>query len=442
MLKRIIAVAAFTGTSHAISLITISYVLRNLGEEITGMMGLVDSTILVMAVVISFGIQLSVNRNVATQTTWRSNYRLAQSARIVVGLLIIGFGVISYLLQKDITKYIYLAAPLIALNGDYALYGNGKPVHAAMLSFFRVAIPNMGILIASQFVGTNVIYVYMVLAGTGIFIAGMLAAYFNKVKYFFPPRSDFYKFYMKYYKVGLFQIAAVLMITGMLTVAKGFYPVAIIGLVYGGLKYFEVFKGGLRILVQAFFKELTIERVNMRIDKTGMIAGALVSIPFLIYPKTTLSIIYGDAYIGYEAIIIIFGAAMLVATLSTSAGTFALLKKYDNLNLFAYLTSLGLSILTMIVFSYTQQLELGIPLAILAGEVCLITILGTKLGGFKYFLDRFKFLLKLLPPILIAIGLKFVLINQLHALVISAAIFAVSVLYFFRKIIFEPIQKN
>jgi hypothetical protein len=232
------------------------------------------------------------------------------------------------------------------------------------------------------------------------------------------------------------------MITGMLTVAKGFYPVAIIGLVYGGLKYFEVFKGGLRILVQAFFKELTIERVNMRIDKTGMIAGALVSIPFLIYPKTTLSIIYGDAYIGYEAIIIIFGAAMLVATLSTSAGTFALLKKYDNLNLFAYLTSLGLSILTMIVFSYTQQLELGIPLAILAGEVCLITILGTKLGGFKYFLDRFKFLLKLLPPILIAIGLKFVLINQLHALVISAAIFAVSVLYFFRKIIFEPIQKN
>jgi hypothetical protein len=442
MLKRIIAVAAFTGTSHAISLITISYVLRNLGEEITGMMGLVDSTILVMAVVISFGIQLSVNRNVATQTTWRSNYRLAQSARIVVGLLIIGFGVISYLLQKDITKYIYLAAPLIALNGDYALYGNGKPVHAAMLSFFRVAIPNMGILIASQFVGTNVIYVYMVLAGTGIFIAGMLAAYFNKVKYFFPPRSDFHKVYLKYYKVGLFQIAAVLMITGMLTVAKGFYPVAIIGLVYGGLKYFEVFKGGLRILVQAFFKELTIERVNMRIDKTGMIAGALVSIPFLIYPKTTLSIIYGDAYIGYEAIIIIFGAAMLVATLSTSAGTFALLKKYDNLNLFAYLTSLGLSILTMIVFSYTQQLELGIPLAILAGEVCLITILGTKLGGFKYFLDRFKFLLKLLPPILIAIGLKFVLINQLHALVISAAIFAVSVLYFFRKIIFEPVQKN
>ena len=405
-------------------------------------MGLVDSTILVMAVVISFGIQLSVNRNVATQTTWRSNYRLAQSARIVVGLLIIGFGVISYLLQKDITKYIYLAAPLIALNGDYALYGNGKPVHAAMLSFFRVAIPNMGILIASQFVGTNVIYVYMVLAGTGIFIAGMLAAYFNKVKYFFPPRSDFHKVYLKYYKVGLFQVASVLMITGMLTVAKGFYTVAIIGLVYGCLKYFEVFKGGLRILVQAFFKELTIERVNIRIDKVGMIAGGLVSIPFLIYPHTTLSVIYGDAYEGNEAIIVIFGIAMLIATLSTSAGTVALLKKFDNLNLLAYLTSLAMSIIIMVGFSFSQNPEIGIPLGILAGEVSLISILGLRLGGAGYFVQRFKFLFKLVPPLLVAIGLKFVLANEQIALLLSAAIYSLSVLYFFRKVIFEPVQKS
>ena len=126
MIKRIAAVAAFTGTSHAISLFTVTYIVSTLGKEITGMIGLVDSTILVMAVVISFGIQLSVNRNVATQKNWTSNYRLAQSSRIVVGFLIVAFGLISYLVKQDITKYIYIAAPLIALNGDYALYGNGK----------------------------------------------------------------------------------------------------------------------------------------------------------------------------------------------------------------------------------------------------------------------------------------------------------------------------
>lgn len=442
MIKRISAVAAFTGTSHAISLITISYVLRNLGEEITGMMGLVDSTILVMAVVISFGIQLSVNRTVATQKTWTSNYRLAQSARIVVGFFIIAFGVISYMIQKDVTKFVYLAAPLIALNGDYALYGNGKPVHAAMLSFFRVAIPNIGILVASKFIGLDAIYFYIVLAGAGIMIAGILSAYFNGVKYLYAPRSDFHKVYLKYYKVGLFQIAAVLMITGILTVAKGFYSVAIIGLVYGGLKYFEVFKGGLRILVQAFFKELTIEKVNLRIDKVGMLAGALVAIPFIIFPDTTLSIIYGDAYEGYESIITVFGFAMLIATLSTSAGTYALIKKLDNLNLFAYLFSMAVSMLVMIGFSFSTNLELGIPLAILAGELCLILILGYRLGGMNYFAQRLKFLIMLSPPIFVALVLKWSISNQLLALGAGAFLYAIYVLLLFRKVVFESVLKN
>ena len=69
-----------------------------------------------------------------------------------------------------------------------------KPVHAAMLSFFRVAIPNIGILIASKLIGTQAIYLYIILVGTGIMIAGMLAAYFNKVNYFFLPRQEFHKF--------------------------------------------------------------------------------------------------------------------------------------------------------------------------------------------------------------------------------------------------------
>jgi hypothetical protein len=64
MLKRIIAAAAFTGTSHAISLITISYVLRNAREEYTGMIGQTDSTF--ATVVFFFGSQISVNRCIET----------------------------------------------------------------------------------------------------------------------------------------------------------------------------------------------------------------------------------------------------------------------------------------------------------------------------------------------------------------------------------------
>jgi hypothetical protein len=270
----------------------------------------------------------------------------------------------------------------------------------------------------------------------------MLAAYFNKVKYFFPPRSDFHKVYFKYYKVGLFQIAAVLMVTGILTVAKGFYSVAIIGLVYGGLKYFEVFMGGLRILVQAFFRELTMEVVALKIDKVGMLAAGLVSIPFIIYPITTLSVIYGDAYQGYEAVIIILGAAMCVAAFGTSAGTFALLKKLDNLNILAYVSSVACSIIIMILFSYSDYTVYGIPVALLSGQVILIGILGIKLDGINFYLVRLKFLVKLLIPLLIAIALKYVIGDQKYALILSAMIFAVSTGFYFRRLIFEPMLRK
>jgi len=406
------------------------------------MMGLVDSTILVMATVASFGIQLSVNRNVATQKNWWGNYKLAQSARLVVGFLIVAYGTISFLIQKDPTKFIYLAAPLIALNGDYALYGNGKPVHAAMLSFFRVAIPNLGILAASNFMGKEVIYLYIVLAGLGILIAGFLSSLFNKVHYIYTPRWDFHKVYIKYYKVGLFQLASVLMITGILTLAKGFYSVVTIGLVYGGLKYFEVFKGGLRILVQAFFKELSLEKVSLKIDKVGMMGGMLISIPFLVYPHTTLTTIYGDAYKGYEFIIIIFGVAMLTATLSTSAGTIALLKKLDNLNLKAYLISLFLAVLVMIIFSFLPSYMYGIPLGVLVGELSLLSILGYNLGGFRFYIDRIKFLLKLLPLIIICILIKWISPNELYALLGSIVFFSLSIIVIYRKLIFGSVTKD
>ena len=83
MIRRIFVVGLYTGSAHLASIVAISYLLRNLGERTLGFIGLVDSTVLIVAGIVSFGIQLSVNRNVALQKNWRSNYHLGQSARPV-----------------------------------------------------------------------------------------------------------------------------------------------------------------------------------------------------------------------------------------------------------------------------------------------------------------------------------------------------------------------
>jgi len=437
MVRRIFLVALFTGSAQLISLATISYVIRNLGEQFSGFMGIIDSTVLIIAAVASFGIQLSVNRNVAIQKHWGSNYHLAQSARLSVSLLVIVFAFGSYLLNWDQTKLIYFAAPLIALNGDYALYGNGLPVQAARLSFFRVAIPNIGLIVVSKFWGGNLLYIYIVLIAVGIFISGFFASRINKVPYMFFPLKNFHKVYIKYYKVGLFQLSAALMLTGILTITKGFYSIATIGFVYGILKYFEVFKGVLRIIVQAFFKELKLENVNLRIDKVGMIIGCFTLIPTLIFTKTTLSIIYGNKYLGLETLLILFGVAMTIASFTTSAGTKALLLKRDNLNLIAYLSSMTLSILTALTISFTQMAIYGIPIGILAGEVLLLLILGYNLGGLNYFMERINFFIKLIPFVVFAILLKLIIGESSIILLIACIIYILSVLYLFRKLIFD-----
>ncbi len=442
MIRRIFVVGLYTGTAHLVSIITISYLLRNLGERTLGFIGLVDSTVLIVAGIVSFGIQLSVNRNVALQKNWRSNYHLGQSARFTASLLVVLFGIFSYLFNWDPTKMVYFIAPLIAFNGDYALYGNGKPIHAARLSFFRVLIPYSGLIIVTRYFETDYLPIYVTLIGLGILNSGFFAARINHVSYLFPVDKEFYKFYLKYYKVGLFQISSVLLITGILAVSKGFYTIEVIGLVYGLLKIFEVFKGGLRIIVQAFFKELQHEIVGLKIDKLGILIGVFMIIPTVLYTETTLNLLFADTYENKSGMLVLFGIAMLIASFKTSADIRILLQKRDNVNLWSYLFALFCTIIIVIALSRTSYSLYGIPSGLIVGELILLLTLGWNLGRIGFFTQRVIFLLKVAPMLIVSYAIKVLFEPSIFTLVVSSALYAIFVIYVFRKLIFGSAYKN
>jgi len=442
MIKRIFVVALFTGSAHLVSLLTISYLLRNLGERASGFIGLVDSTVFVITGIVSFGVQLSVNRNVALQRSWQSNYKLGQSARFTAGLLIVLFGVFSYFFNWDQTKLVYFIAPIIALNGDYALYGNGKPIAAARLSFFRVLIPYGGLYLVTKYLDTNYVIIYILLVGLGILNSGFFASRINRVSYLFPLDKKFYKFYLKYYKVGLYQLSSVMLITGILTVSKGFYTIEVIGLIYGLLKIFEIFKGGLRIVVQAFFKELKYAETGLKIDKLGILIGSFILIPTIFYTDTTLELLYADTYQGNEFLLIVFGIMMFIASLKTSADIRVLLLKKDNVNLLAYLTALGVTLAVVMATSFTEYSLYGIPSGLLLGEMVLLFILGINLQGGTFFIKRLGFFMKNLPILILPLVLRLTIPPSNITLGISCAIYALLVLIVFRKLIFGSVSKK
>ena len=437
MIKRVFWIALYTGLAQVLSLFTISYVVRNLGEETAGYIGLIDSTILIVATIISFGIQLSVNRNVATQLSWRSTYTLAQSARLSLGILIVVIGSLSFFFSWDVTKWIYLVAPLIALNGDYSLYGHGKPIAAARLSLIRVALPNLAVLTGSYFIGPQAIYLYVLFAGIGILNSGLWASKINQVPYIFPPSRKFYKIYFKYARVGLFQLSYAILVTGILLVTKGFYSLAVIGLVFGILKYFEVFKGVLRIIVQAFFRELKKPGTNLRIDKAGILIGGGMLIPAIMFPHVTLDFLYDDVYKDIELILPLFGIAMFLASFKSSADMRVLMQKKDNVNLYTYLIALVTTIGISVGISYSDYPVYGIPSGLIAGEFILLTGLGYHINKWTFFKERLWFLVKLMPIILVALIIRWWFGEQSIGLVVSLGLYSVTTFFFYRKLLFD-----
>ena len=437
MIKRVFWVSFYTGASQLLALYTLSYVLRNYGEEVSGRIGIIDSLVLIISGVISFGTQLAVNRNVATKRSWRSNYYLGQSARFSMSLVVIIYAIVSAMYQLDLTKLIFLAAPLIAFNGDYSLYGTGQPIKAAQISFFRIAIPNLSILITAYFFSQYLIHAYLIFVGVGIFNSGIIASRINKVQYLFPFNRKFTKFYLKYYKVGIFQLSYAILITGILAISKFFYTIETIGLVYGVLKYFEVFKGLLRILKQAFFRDLASDAVGIRVDKFGILMGSFVVIPAFLYTKETLQLIYADTYMGKELLLILFGIAMILASLQPSLDMRALLKRLDNTNLFAYLLALIIAVTIISYASNTPYGLYGIPIGIIAGEIILLVVLSLRIEGLSFYIKRFQFILKLLPLLSMVILIRFLFEPSIIMLVISSAIYSLSVLFAFRKLLFE-----
>jgi len=441
MLKRVFWVALFTGLSHLISIITISYVLRNLGEETSGYLGIIDSTVILVASIISFGIQLAVNRNVATCKSWKSNYKLGQSARLTLSFFVMVFGLGTYLIQGDLELLIYCIAPLIALNGDYALYGNGKPIIAASLSFLRVALPNLGIMITAHYWGVEVLPIYVLLLAMGMFAVGLIAAKVNGVSYFYLPRKNFLKFYYKYSKIGVYQVVGVLLIPSILVIGNWFYSIAVIGLINGLLKLLIVYKGGLRIIVQTFFKEIKEEKTDLKIDKASLIAWGAISIPIIIYFKTTLYLLFNNKYDEISSILPFIGGVMFLSSFRNASEAKALLLKKDNLNLYVFLVALVLEVIVIIVYSYTSYAIWGIPIGLFIAELTIVLGLGFGLNRVKFFTDRFRFIGMLIPPFIIALTIKIFIGESYITLGISVIIYAIWSLIFFRKLIFGSLTK-
>src|SRR5690242_5118687 len=131
MLKRIFTIALLTGIGQLFIIFALKYISQNSTSEQVKAIGQIDTLILFTTNLVALGLQPAAMRNLALAKDWEQEYFNTQSARLTLGILI---GLLSLLAFVNRYYLTFLIAPLLALSGDYALYGRGFPVKGAVIA--------------------------------------------------------------------------------------------------------------------------------------------------------------------------------------------------------------------------------------------------------------------------------------------------------------------
>ena len=358
----------------------------------------------------TFGLQLSASRDIAVSDSWEFRYSRVIQARTTLGFIIAIIGLIFWLYGE--TFYLILiVAPFIGLNGDFALYSRGKPIIASIISFFRVAFPNLLLIIASIYLPEKAGLAYGVGFLLSFFIAGIWVSMKLNIPYYNGLSLYSLKEYYKSFRLGLASVAFSLVGVGILSFAKYFYNDSTIAISFIILKIYIIYKGARRLIIQSFYKDLINSKSALYIDKMGILFGGSVAIILIVFVEFFVKILFGETAGGYEASFAVIGSIVLLSSFTTSAGTRALLKKADRLYYVTYIISAVIAVFSVVIFSEFWDNPFVICLSIGIAELYISIVFTIKLSSKTELISKLKvlFIVLLIISVFSILNIYFIL---------------------------------
>ncbi|PVW15140.1 hypothetical protein [Marixanthomonas spongiae] len=388
MIKRLAIVGLFTGVAHLSNIFILKYLSTNISNDTISVIGEIDSLIILIVSIVSFGIQLSATRKIALMDDWKKEYYDTQSARLTLCLFLIIFSLSGFIVTKNI---LFLFSPIFALNGDYALYGRGKPELGAFVSLIRVIVPATTLFIVSIYWREQLIIIYVVSIIISYIIAGIIVSRSLKVSYFIKPNLKNLKKYWLHLGLGIASVLFLFIGISLVNVISFFYVSSTIAIIYIILKFYMIFKGVRQIIVQSFYKDLTKVAVALKVDQMATIGGLILFVSLAFFLDVITPVFFSEDFSSYQNTFFIIGLAGFVSSFTTSTGARLLLDDKDREYSRNIILAAGSTILASIVFYYTfgNQLYL-IALSILFGEFLLSFLNVVAISEKKFLLNRFK----------------------------------------------------
>lgn len=431
MLKRIFYIAIYTGIGQLLSIFALKYISQHNAQEQLKTIASIDSLTFFIINIIALGLQPAAMRNLALTDDWKAEYQHTQTARITLGIFMMALAALAF---WDPHYILFLAAPVFAWSGDYALYSRGFSVTGAAVAFVRLLIPFSLLILFAHFQSDHLALIYIIsLTGTYA-VTNLYISWFLKTPYLFRPHFKSLQLYVSSLALGLVTLSLYFIGLGVILVVPYFYGGGIVAAAFVGLKFYTLFKGVLRIILQAFVKEMVKYEVSLKIDQLSTLIGIAFSAFLICFPHTFIKLFFGETYLPDKSYFMVLSLAGLVYSQFSSLTTKALLEKKDRPYAFTASFAAILTILLTIIASFVWQSALAIGLSLLIGEIVFAAgmLLLMKHGYILW--DRLFFLFKNALLFLIPLSISYLFTDAMVPFLAAIVLFTVvTALLYFRK---------
>ena len=431
MLKRVFTIGLITGAGHLFVVFALKYISQNSSPEQVKAIGQIDSLVLFIMNLIALGLQPSAMRNLALADDWKEEFANTQSARLTLSFFIAVFALLAFIDQYYL---VFLIAPILALSGDYALYGRGYPIKGSLVALVRSIVPFLLLIILISS-GIQLSLLYLI----GFLLAYIITNFFISLflKTSFVPRLEItsLKMYFTTISLGLVSLSLYFIGIGIILIAQYFYSSPVIATVFIGLKFYIIYKGVLRILHQAFFREMINEEVCLKIDQLSAIAGVAFFGSLITFPRSFIAMFFGEQYLDEQSFFILLACAGLIYSLFLSMATRSMLLKKDKAYTIATVFAAITTIMLTVLFAFIFKNASGIAMSILIGELVWMFGLIKITGTIKAIQSRMSFVLQCLLFLLIPLAMRYFIGDHLWVYIVSFTLFSVIQLFLqFRKL--------
>ena len=260
-------------------------------------------------------------------------------------------------------------------------------------------------------------------------ITNFIISFVLKVKIFFLPQISSLTLYIKSISLGMISVVYYFLGFGILLIAQHLYNDSVTAIAYMGLKFYVIYKGVLRVIHQAFVRDMLSEEVCFKIDQLSSLAGLFFISSILIFPSSFIGFFFGRQFEDQKIFFSILAFAGFIYSLFLSTTTKSLLEKKDKTYFRVMILSVCSALVLLLILSSIRKEIEGIAISLLLGEIAFTLGLIKLSLSPSQVVKRIIFLLKNFIFVLIPLSARFLLNDSMFVFIISYFLFA-SLLFF------------